>query len=63
MRPKLVCVKCSTDEKTNPTCEDVGLVAIESEFFGDDDAEFEVWQCIRCQYKLWIRRDFPNHGE
>ena len=63
MRPKFICVKCSTNEKTNPTMEDVELVPLESEFFGDEDAEFETWQCIRCKYKLWVRVNLNNKGE
>jgi len=64
LRPKLICVKCSSeDEQNNPICEDIQLVPIEQEFFGDDDGEFEVWQCIRCKYKLWLRADFRKQGE
>ena len=53
---QLICVNCSTnDEKNNPKSEDIELMSISEEYFDSEDAEFETYQCPRCNYKLWIR--------
>jgi len=59
-RPKLVCVKCSSDEKNNPTIKDIELSPMEEEFFGDTDAEFETWECPKCNYRIWVRTNLEN---
>lgn len=58
---KLICVNCSSnDEQHNSKMFDIELISLSEKFFDNDDAEFEVWQCPRCMYKLWIRTNLNN---
>ena len=62
IRDKLICIKCSSDEKTNPRLEDIEFKPLVDESLTDDPelGIYETWQCPRCGYKLWLKLTYEK---
>ncbi len=62
VRNKLICIKCSSDEKTNPRLEDIEFKPLVDESVGDiESGVYETWQCPRCGYKLWLKLNYKKN--
>lgn len=63
VRNKLICIKCSTDEKNNPSLKDIEFKPLEDETMivdYDHGIYYEMWECPKCGYQLWLK---PTYEE